>query len=109
MCGCISVPQWAGQVCFFAFQPPSALRKPPLFSFTTTDKGAYLNSIINNFNTITVKGKNSNILVANGKYIATMDQTGNITKGTEVNVVKPITYVPSNEQQQVFIFVVSTK
>ena len=76
---------------------------------TTTDKGAYLNSIINNFNTITVKGKNSNILVANGKYIATMDQTGNITKGTEVNVVKPITYVPSNEQQQVFIFVVSTK
>lgn len=76
---------------------------------STTDKGAYLNSIINNFNTITVKGKNSNILVANGKYIATMDQTGNITKGTEVNVVKPITYVPSNEQQQVFIFVVSTK
>lgn len=76
---------------------------------STTDKGAYLNSIINNFNTITVKGKNSNILVANGKYIATMDQTGNITKGTEVNVVKPITYVPSNETQQVFIFVVSTK
>jgi hypothetical protein len=53
-----------------------------------------------------VTGKNNNIITANGKYVAIMNQTANINKGETVSV-KPISYVPDQGIQQVFIFVVS--
>ena len=72
----------------------------------TCDKGEYLNSIIQTTHTLSVTGKNNNIITANGKYVAIMNQTANINKGETVSV-KPISYVPDQGTQQVFIFVVS--
>ena len=72
----------------------------------TCDKGEYLNSIIQTTHTLSVTGKNNNIITANGKYVAIMNQTANINKGETVSV-KPISYVPNQGTQQVFIFVVS--
>ena len=72
----------------------------------TCDKGEYLNSIIQTTHTLSVTGKNNNIITANGKYVAIMNQTANINKGETVRV-KPISYVPDQGTQQVFIFVVS--
>ena len=72
----------------------------------TCDKGEYLNSILQTTHTLSVTGKNNNIITANGKYVAIMNQTANINKGETVSV-KPISYVPDQGTQQVFIFVVS--
>lgn len=72
----------------------------------TCDKGEYLNSIIQTTHTLSVTGKNNNIITANGKYVAIMNQTANINKGETVRV-KPISYVPDQGTQQIFIFVVS--
>ena len=72
----------------------------------TCDKGEYLNSILQTTHTLSVTGKNNNIITANGKYVAIINQTANINKGETVSV-KPISYVPDQGTQQVFIFVVS--
>ena len=69
------------------------------------DKGEYLNSIIQTTLTLGVTGRNNNIVTANGKYVAIVSQTSNVNKG-EVVSVKPISYVPNQGTQQVFIFVV---
>ena len=69
------------------------------------DKGEFLNSIIQTTLTLGVTGRNNNIVTANGKYVAIVSQTSNVNKG-EVVSVKPISYVPNQGTQQVFIFVV---
>ena len=74
---------------------------------STCDKGEFLNSIIQTTHAFSVTGRNNNIITANGKYVAVMNQTGNINKGETVQIVNPITYVPDQTTQQVFIFVVS--
>ncbi len=75
----------------------------------TCDNGEYLNSIIQTTHEYNVTGRNSNIITANGRYVAIVNQTGQITKGHTVSVVDTIAYVPDNTYQQVFIFVVACK
>ena len=75
----------------------------------TCDKGEYLNSIIQTTHEFSVTGRNNNVITANGKYVAIINQTGNINKGETVQIVNPITYVPDQTYQQVFIFVVTRK
>ena len=73
----------------------------------TSDKGEFLYSKLANLSTLSVKGKNSNILVSDRKYLCTMIQTGNLPMNTDVKLTNAITYRPTNGFQRIFIFVVS--
>lgn len=73
---------------------------------STCDNGQYLESVHQTLTTLSVKGKNNNILVANGHYLGLMEQTGNLAK-CDVTVQDVISYIPDNGYQQLFLFVVS--
>lgn len=73
---------------------------------STCDNGQYLESIHQTLTTVSVKGKNNNILVANGHYLGLMTQTGDIAK-CDVAIKDIISYIPDNGYQQLFLMIVS--